>query len=89
MIRIGKDNEMKSNGLIINPPFGLDVLWVMIRNDIFESFRLSQICITGDDCSELDEIYSGGQRYLNNISPDGGLPEFLSSSNDFQYHTWI
>ena len=76
-IGIGFDG-IRQNGLLINPPIGYNVLWVRIPSDKYESFRLSQYNTTGTDYYDLNEIYSGGLRFLNNISPDGGGPGILN-----------
>ena len=48
MIRIGYGNDgIRSNGIIITPPYGYNVLWVRIINDRFESFRLGQVNSAG------------------------------------------
>lgn len=42
MIRIGSGNDgIRSNGLIINPPVGYNILWIRIPNHISQSFKLS------------------------------------------------
>ena len=50
MIKIGSGNDgIRSNGLIINPPSGYNVLWIRIPNHIYESFRLGQVNAIGAD----------------------------------------
>ena len=37
----------------------------------------------------MNEIYSGGVRGLNNISPDGAASGISTALHDVRYHTWI
>ena len=90
MMRIGYGNYgVRSDGLLINPPYGYNVLWVRVLNTVFESFRLGQVSTAGADYFDMNEIYSGGIRGLNNISPDGAASGIATALHDFRYHTWI
>jgi len=53
-------------------PDGYDVLWVRILNDRISSFRISPADPTGADQVDLNEVYVGGYRSVNEIAPDGG-----------------
>ena len=90
MLRIGSGNDnIRSNGIIITPPSGYDLLWVRIPNDNYVSFRLSQVNAIGADIWDLKEIYSGGFRKLNNISPDGSVSGINNTAQNYIYNVWI
>ena len=62
---------------LYTPPAGYNVLWLKIRNDIIQSFRIG------------NEIYTGGMRSLNNISPDGAASGINTPLYDYHNFTWM
>jgi len=76
ILRIGGGVQSNGNGMLVNIPSGYNVLWIRILNDRWTTFRVQPRRDDNTvDFSDQIEIYAGGFRLLNEISPDGAGPD--------------
>ncbi len=80
MIRFGLGRN-SYGGLKVNVPLGHDVLWLRIPNERWFNVKVEA---EEDKSNEDVEHYASGFRNLNEISPDGSVPDSY-----WNVHKWV
>ena len=80
MLSIGKGPQSNGNGITTKVPDGYDLLWLRCSNHVWGVFRFTYV----DGENEEIGKFACGYRSLNNISPDGGVPDSFSG-----IHIWM
>jgi len=85
ILRIGIGAQSNGNGMLINVPDGYNVIWLRVLNDRWSTFRVVPVTNDGGvSYDEYTEVYAGGFRNLNEISPDGAAPD-----SQWNVHMWM
>jgi len=85
ILRIGGGVQSNGNGMLVNVPAGYNVLWLRVLNERWTTFRVAAYSPDQQvDFSDSIEIYAGGYRNLNEISPDGAGPD-----SEWNVHKWM
>jgi hypothetical protein len=84
-LNMGTGVQSNANGMLVRVPSGYNVLWLRVFNDRWATFRVALYDVERQHVYDTGkEIYAGGFRKLNEISPDGAAPDSY-----WNLHMWM